>query len=113
MTTVTIGAATATRIEEFYRADWDAPAFSDDDPAAPSSPPLPAPQVDYGPSLGAHLPHLSRDAESLVRSYTARLEKDPRDADAYHHRAHALRDSRRLPNARSPASTPLPSLRRS
>jgi len=30
MTTVTIGAATATRIEELYRADWDAPAFFPD-----------------------------------------------------------------------------------
>jgi glyoxylase-like metal-dependent hydrolase (beta-lactamase superfamily II) len=30
MTTVTIGTATATRIEEFYRADWDAPAFFPD-----------------------------------------------------------------------------------
>jgi serine/threonine protein kinase/WD40 repeat protein len=30
--------------------DWDAPAYSDDDPASPALPPLPPLQVDLGPS---------------------------------------------------------------
>jgi tetratricopeptide (TPR) repeat protein len=30
--------------------DWDAPAYSDDDPASPTLPPLPPLQVDLGPS---------------------------------------------------------------
>jgi WD40 repeat protein len=30
--------------------DWDAPAYSDDDPASPTLPPLPPLKVDYGPS---------------------------------------------------------------
>ena len=34
--------------------DWDAPAYSEDDPAGPSAPPLPPLQVDYGP-LAEHL----------------------------------------------------------
>ena len=29
--------------------DWDAPAYSDDDPANPALPPLPPLKVDYGP----------------------------------------------------------------
>ena len=32
--------------------DWDAPAYSGDDPANPSAPPLPPLQVDYGPLAG-------------------------------------------------------------
>jgi hypothetical protein len=31
--------------------DWDAPAYSDDDPASPTLPPLPPLKVDYGPSV--------------------------------------------------------------
>jgi WD40 repeat protein len=37
------------RLVEMGR-DWDAPAFSDDDPASSALPPLPALEVDYGPS---------------------------------------------------------------
>jgi WD40 repeat protein/tRNA A-37 threonylcarbamoyl transferase component Bud32 len=32
--------------------DWDAPAYSDDDPASPTVPPLPPLQVDLGPLAG-------------------------------------------------------------
>jgi serine/threonine protein kinase/WD40 repeat protein/tetratricopeptide (TPR) repeat protein len=78
--------------------DWNAPAFSEDDPAVPSAPPLAATQVDYGP-LAGHLEHFREDAESLLRRYTARIETDPRDADAYHHRAHSLLRLRRIPEA--------------
>jgi WD40 repeat protein len=34
--------------------DWDAPAYSDDDPAAASVPPLPPFQVDLGPPAGSN-----------------------------------------------------------
>jgi tetratricopeptide (TPR) repeat protein len=30
--------------------DWDAPAFSDEDPASPNLPPLPPLKIDYGPN---------------------------------------------------------------
>ena len=69
--------------------DWDAPAYSDDDPADPSAPPLPPLQVDLGP-LAGHTRALHRAAEVLVERYTARLKNDPNDAEAYHHRGHAL-----------------------
>ena len=36
--------------------DWDAPAFSDDDPAAASAPPLPPLQVDLGPPSRSNTP---------------------------------------------------------
>ena len=47
--------------------DWDAPAYSDDDPAGPSAPPLPPLQVDYGP-LAEHLQHYSENAEVAGRA---------------------------------------------
>jgi eukaryotic-like serine/threonine-protein kinase len=78
--------------------DWDAPAYSEDDPADPKAPPLPALQVDYGP-LAEHLQHFNEHDEVLVERYTARLQSDPNDADAYHHRAHALASRRRFPEA--------------
>jgi WD40 repeat protein/tetratricopeptide (TPR) repeat protein len=78
--------------------DWDAPAYSEDDPADPKAPPLPALQVDYGP-LAGHLQHFSESAEALLQRYTARLKSDSNDADAYHHRAHALADLGRFPEA--------------
>jgi hypothetical protein len=37
---------------------WDAPAFSDDDPARADLPPLPPLEVDYG-TLAGHLEHFS------------------------------------------------------
>jgi eukaryotic-like serine/threonine-protein kinase len=78
--------------------DWDAPAYSEDDPASLTAPPLPPLQVDYGP-LAGHLEHYSENAEALVVRYTARIQKDPNDADAYHHRAHALANLRRFQDA--------------
>jgi tetratricopeptide (TPR) repeat protein len=78
--------------------DWDAPAYSEDDPADPSLPPLPQLQVDYGP-LAGHLEHHKESPESLLERYTARLNSDPNDADAFHHRAHALASLRRISEA--------------
>ena len=69
--------------------DWDAPAYSGDDPANPSAPPLPPLQVDYGP-LAGHVEHFTDSPEALFEKYTARLKDDPTDAHAYHHRGHAL-----------------------
>ena len=82
--------------------DWDAPAYSEEDPASPSAPPLPALQVDYGP-LAGHLEKYSVNAESLVNRYAGRLKNDPNDAEAYHHRGHALSNLRRY-RTRSPTS---------
>jgi eukaryotic-like serine/threonine-protein kinase len=78
--------------------DWDAPAYPDEDPAASTLPPLPAVQIDYGP-LTEHLQHYAESPQVLVERYTARITKDARDADAYHHRAHALEALRRSPEA--------------
>jgi WD40 repeat protein/tetratricopeptide (TPR) repeat protein len=76
--------------------DWDAPAYSGEDPCSPAAPPLPPVQVDFG-KLAAHLVHHTEAPATLVQRYTARLETDPQDADAYHHRAHALASLRRFP----------------
>ena len=78
--------------------DWDAPAYSEDDPADPAAPPLPPLQVDFGP-LAEHLEHFTEPPAELLERYTARLKNDPNDADAYHHRAHALANLRRFPEA--------------
>jgi tetratricopeptide (TPR) repeat protein len=78
--------------------DWDAPAYSDDDSAGPSAPPLPPLQVDLG-ALAGHVEHFTEPSEALLRRYTARLKEAPDDAEAYHHRAHALADLNRLEDA--------------
>ena len=78
--------------------DWDAPAYSEDDPADPGAPPLPPLQVDFG-KLAEHLEHYAEPPAELLERYTARLKSDPNDADAYHHRAHALVDLERYPEA--------------
>jgi tetratricopeptide (TPR) repeat protein len=78
--------------------DWDAPAYSDDDPADPSLPPLPPITVDFG-LLTARIEHYIESANSLIDRYSARLQEDPNDAEAYHHRAHARADLRRLEKA--------------
>jgi tetratricopeptide (TPR) repeat protein len=78
--------------------DWDAPAYSDDDPADPSAPPLPPLKVDFG-SLTGHLEHLSGPPAELLERFTGRLKSDPNDADAYHHRAHALANLERFPES--------------
>ena len=41
--------------------DWDAPAYSDDDPASPALPPLPTIEVDLG-SLGGQMSSTSPNA---------------------------------------------------
>ncbi len=69
--------------------DWDAPAYSDLDPASPSSPPLPQLRVEYG-LLADHLEDSSTPRAALLERYTARIARDSDDAEAYHHRAHAL-----------------------
>jgi serine/threonine protein kinase/WD40 repeat protein/tetratricopeptide (TPR) repeat protein len=69
--------------------DWDAPAYSDDDAARPDLPPLPPLKVDYGP-LSGHIEHFSERPEALVERYTARINQNPSDTEAYHLRAHAL-----------------------
>jgi tetratricopeptide (TPR) repeat protein len=50
--------------------------------------------VNYG-VLAGHLEHFTERPESLLARYTERVGKDPDDADAYHHRAHALAQQNR------------------
>ena len=69
--------------------DWAAPAYSGDDPADPSLPPLPAIQVDIG-TLAEHAEQYTEPAQALVERYTSRIKNDSSDAEAYHHRGHSL-----------------------
>ncbi len=78
--------------------DWDAPAYSNLDPADHRLPPLPTLRVDFGP-LAGHIQHVNEAAPSVLDRYTARLKEQPNDADAYHHRAHALGNMGRLADA--------------
>jgi serine/threonine protein kinase/WD40 repeat protein/tetratricopeptide (TPR) repeat protein len=71
--------------------DWAGSAYSDDDPAAAALPPLPPIQVDFGP-LAGHIEHYTESPSVLVQRYGVRLQKDNKDVDAYHHRAHARAD---------------------
>ena len=78
--------------------DWHAPAYSDDDPAAPAAPPLPPLQVDLGP-LAHNLDRSTESPEALIEKYTAQLKNNPEDAEAYHHRGRALSDLGRVDEA--------------
>jgi serine/threonine protein kinase/WD40 repeat protein len=78
--------------------DWDAPSYSEEDPADPSTPLLPPLKVDYGP-LAGQLEHLAESPQSLIERYTARLKKDPHDAEAYHRRARTLANLGRFSEA--------------
>ncbi len=78
--------------------DWDGPAYSEEDPAGPSALPLPPLRVDYGPLTG-HLEYFAEPPAALLERYTARLKNVANDAEAYHHRAHALANLNRLPEA--------------
>ena len=56
--------------------DWDAPAYSGDDPADPSAPPLPPLQVDLGP-LARHTRALHRAPRSAGRAVHRDSRKTP------------------------------------
>jgi hypothetical protein len=56
--------------------DWHGPAFSDDDPASPTLPPLPPLKVDYGPvPLSGHLD--PEAYEPLIADLEAELARQP------------------------------------
>ena len=78
--------------------DWDAPAYSEHDPADRAASPLPRLQVDLGP-LAGEIEHFTEPAEVLEAKYTARIKDSPNDVDAYHHRGHALFQLRRVDEA--------------
>jgi eukaryotic-like serine/threonine-protein kinase len=63
--------------------DWDAPAISDDDPAFPCLTPLPPIRVDLGPP-GGEIEQRSETPATLPEQATARVEKNPNDAEADH-----------------------------
>ena len=72
--------------------DWDAPPYSDDDPAGPSALPLPPIQFDYG-QLRPVIDHREQNAvpaKDLIARYTERLKANPDDLDSLHWRGHAL-----------------------
>ena len=85
--------------------DWDAPAYSEDDPAGPSALPLPPIQFDYGrlrPVIEQYNSHLEENAvpaQDLVARYTERLKAHPDDPDSLHWRGHALRRLERVDEA--------------
>jgi serine/threonine protein kinase/WD40 repeat protein/tetratricopeptide (TPR) repeat protein len=85
--------------------DWDAPPFTDEDPASPSAPALPPLQVDYGQlrpvveQYNTHAEQTAVPAEDLVARYTERLKVHPDDPDALHHRGHAQLDLGRYDQA--------------
>ena len=60
--------------------DWDAPAFSDDDPASPSAAPLPRLQVDRELPVG-DIESLSEAPATLIKRQTAQLKNNPNDAE--------------------------------
>ena len=76
--------------------DWDAPAYSDDDPASPALRRLASAPGRPRPAGRARRTLHRESAETLIERYTARLKNDPNDAEAYHHRAHALVNLNRL-----------------
>jgi serine/threonine protein kinase/WD40 repeat protein/tetratricopeptide (TPR) repeat protein len=78
--------------------DWDAPPYSDDDPADASLPPLPSLQVDVG-ELSGHLEIYTDAPRTVVERATIRIQSDRNDADAYDHRSHALTDLGRFQEA--------------
>ncbi len=75
--------------------DWDAPALSDDKPAAYPLPPF---QLDLGP-LAAEIEHVTTSPATLVERYTTRLKNNPSDVESYHHRGHALYHLQRVREA--------------
>jgi Tfp pilus assembly protein PilF len=82
--------------------DWDAPPLGADDPARPSAPLLATAEVDYGPlteTVHVDAVHRTEPPAGLVERYSAVLAKDPDDADAHHHRGHALTNLRRYKEA--------------
>jgi hypothetical protein len=69
--------------------DWDAPSYSEEDPAGLSAPALPPFRVDYGP-LAGHVEPFTESAEAIVQRCAARLGADPGDVEALHYRGRAL-----------------------
>jgi tetratricopeptide (TPR) repeat protein len=76
--------------------DWDAPRYSEDDPAGRLARPLGPIQFDYGrlrPVIENYNSHLAQNgvpAEDFVARYTERLKAHPNDSDSLHWRGHAL-----------------------
>jgi eukaryotic-like serine/threonine-protein kinase len=71
--------------------DWVAPPYSTEIPPALPLPPL---QIDFG-AKECEIERYTESPQTLFERYTARLESNPNDAEAYHHRGHALIDLRR------------------
>ncbi len=72
--------------------DWHAPAYSDDDAAAASVPPLPPLQAD--------LKEPPASPATVIERCSTRLKTDPNDAEARHLRGHAFEQLQRYYEAR-------------
>jgi tetratricopeptide (TPR) repeat protein len=60
--------------------DWDAPAFSEDDPASPALPPLPPLKIDYGPHAHPLPGYLDpKVIEPLIAELEAALARYPKN----------------------------------
>ena len=57
--------------------DWDAPAYSDDDPADPSVPPLPPLQIDLGP-LANEFEHFTESPDDVDREANGATQEQSR-----------------------------------
>jgi len=78
--------------------DWDAPAYSEDDPASSSSIPLPPCQLEIG-WLAGEIERVAAPAPTMLQRYATRLENNPNDAEAYHQRGHAFYELGRVQEA--------------
>ena len=68
------------------RLDWDAPPYSTEILPALPLPPL---QIDFG-ARECEIERYTESPQTLFERYTERLESNRDDAEAYHHRGHAL-----------------------
>jgi len=78
--------------------DWDALAYSEDDPASSSAIPLPPCQLELG-WLAGEIERLAEPAPTLLKRYATRLENNPNDAEAYHQRGHTFYQLKRVQEA--------------
>ena len=78
--------------------DWNAPAYSVDDPADRTAARLPTIQLDLGDLARSNVRY-TEAPETLIEQCTERLKSEPGDVDAYHDRGHALTQLSRLDDA--------------
>jgi tetratricopeptide (TPR) repeat protein len=78
--------------------DWEALAIPDEDRSSLAVAPLPAARFELGP-LAGEIEQFTESPATLIERHTARIKNNPSDAEAYHHRGHALLNRRRTAEA--------------